>query len=186
MGLGGSSALAVAILRAVDHAYDLNLSDGRINELAFECEKTAHGTPSGIDNTVATYGTPLLYQRNQDQDQQQAKFKTINLGQSLELVIGITGKESLTADTVARVRASWQQYPDRYDSIFDQIGQLTELGHDALQEGRLAELGELMNLCHGYLNALQLSLRSWKNSCILLASMGPLAPSLLAAAAAAP
>ena len=157
MGLGGSSALAVAILRAVDHAYDLNLSDGRINELAFECEKTAHGTPSGIDNTVATYGTPLLYQRNQDQDQQQAKFKTINLGQSLELVIGITGKESLTADTVARVRASWQQYPDRYDSIFDQIGQLTELGHDALQEGRLAELGELMNLCHGYLNALQLS-----------------------------
>ena len=38
MGLGGSSALAVAILRAVDHAYALNLSDGHINELAFECE----------------------------------------------------------------------------------------------------------------------------------------------------
>ena len=44
MGLGGSSALAVAILRAVDHAYDLNLSDGRINELAFGAKKplTAH------------------------------------------------------------------------------------------------------------------------------------------------
>ena len=46
MGLGGSSALAVAILRAVDHAFDLKLTDGRINDLAFECEKTAHGTPS--------------------------------------------------------------------------------------------------------------------------------------------
>ena len=69
----------------------------------------------------------------------------------------MTGKESLTADTVARVRGSWAQYPDRYEAIFDQIGQLTQLGHDALQEGRLAELGELMNLCHGYLNALQLS-----------------------------
>lgn len=157
MGLGGSSALAVAILRAVDDAYGLKLSDGRINELAFECEKTAHGTPSGIDNTVATYGAPLLYQRQQDAAQGQARFTNIDLGQPLEMVIGVTGKESLTADTVARVRASWQQYPDRYESLFDQIGQLTKLGHDALQEGRLAELGELMNLSHGYLNALQLS-----------------------------
>ena len=157
MGLGGSSALAVAILRAVDHAFDLTLTDGRINELAFECEKTAHGTPSGIDNTVATYGTPLLYERQQEQAQQQATFTNVDLGQPLELLIGITGKESLTADTVARVRASWQQYPERYESLFDQIGQLTTLGHAAVQQGRLAELGELMNLCHGYLNALQLS-----------------------------
>jgi hydroxymethylglutaryl-CoA reductase len=157
MGLGGSSALAVAILRAADEAYGLQLSDGRINELAFECEKTAHGTPSGIDNTVATYGAPLLYQRQQNEAQQQARFTNVTLGQPLEMVIGVTGKESLTADTVARVRASWQQYPDRYESLFDQIGQLTSIGHDALQEGRLAELGELMNLCHGYLNALQLS-----------------------------
>ena len=157
MGLGGSSALAVAILRAADEAYGLQLSDGRINELAFECEKTAHGTPSGIDNTVATYGAPLLYQRQQDEAQQQARFTNITLGQPLEMVIGVTGKESLTADTVARVRASWQQYPDRYESLFDQIGQLTNVGQGALQEGRLDELGELMNLCHGYLNALQLS-----------------------------
>jgi hydroxymethylglutaryl-CoA reductase len=106
---------------------------------------------------VATYGAPLLYQRQQDAAQGQARFTNINLGQPLEMVIGVTGKESLTADTVARVRASWQQYPDRYESLFDQIGQLTKLGHDAVQEGRLAELGELMNLCHGYLNALQLS-----------------------------
>ena len=157
MGLGGSSALAVSILRAADEAYGLQLSDGRINELAFECEKTAHGTPSGIDNTVATYGAPLLYQRQQDEAQQQARFTNITLGQPLEIVIGVTGKESLTADTVARVRASWQQYPDRYESLFDQIGQLTSVGQSALQEGRLDELGELMNLCHGYLNALQLS-----------------------------
>ena len=32
MGLGGSSALAVAIIRAIDHAYKLDLKDGRINE----------------------------------------------------------------------------------------------------------------------------------------------------------
>ena len=68
MGLGGSSALAVAIIRSLDQTYDLKLSSDRINRLAYECEKAAHGTPSGIDNTIATYGTPLLYQRNATQD----------------------------------------------------------------------------------------------------------------------
>ena len=153
MGLGGSSALAVAIIRAIDHAYKLGLHDGRINELAFECEKAAHGTPSGVDNTVATYGSPLYYQRRDEQP----LFSTVKLGQPLELVIGMTGKESLTADTVARVRASWQQYPERYETIFDQIGHLTLSASDAVKSGQLNELGELMNLCHGYLNALQLS-----------------------------
>ena len=153
MGLGGSSALAVAILRAVDHAYTLNLSDEKINELAFECEKAAHGTPSGVDNTVATYSTPLIYKRVENAP----TFETISLAQPLELVVGITGKESLTADAVARVRHAWQQYPERYEGVFDQIQGVTEAGHEALRTGNLAEIGELMNLCHGYLNALQLS-----------------------------
>lgn len=153
MGLGGSSALAVAIIRAINHTYKLGLKDGRINELAFECEKAAHGTPSGVDNTVATYGSALYYRRKDDQP----LFSALTLGQPLELVIGMTGKESLTADTVARVRASWQQYPERYETIFDQIGQLTMSAFEAVKTGQLDELGELMNLCHGYLNALQLS-----------------------------
>ena len=67
MGLGGSSALAVAILRALDHSYGLGLDNERINALAFECEKAAHGTPSGVDNTVATYGAPLRYRRDDDE-----------------------------------------------------------------------------------------------------------------------
>ena len=153
MGLGGSSALAVAILRALSQTYSLGLSNERVNALAFECEKAAHGTPSGVDNTVATYGTALRYQRLDDTP----TFKTLSLGQPLELVVGITGKESLTADTVARVRSAWSQHPQRYENIFDQIAQLTEAGSDALSAGRLSELGELMNLCQGYLNALQLS-----------------------------
>lgn len=153
MGLGGSSALAVAILRAVDHSYALNLGNERINELAFECEKAAHGTPSGVDNTVATYGAPLIYKRVDNKP----LFESLILSKPLELIVGLTGKESLTADAVARVRRAWQAYPDRYEAIFDQIAHLTEAGRDALVDGRLEEIGELMNLCHGYLNALQLS-----------------------------
>jgi hydroxymethylglutaryl-CoA reductase len=153
MGLGGSSANAVAILRALDRAYSLGLDDGRINQLAFECEIGAHGTPSGIDNTIATYGTPLVFQREGDQP----RFEEIRLTSDLPLVIGITGNESLTASTVAMVRRAWEANRSRYDGIFDQIAALTRSGVEALKNAHLAELGELMNLCHGYLNALQLS-----------------------------
>ncbi len=153
MGLGGSSALAVAILRAVDHAFTLDLGNETINALAFECEKAAHGTPSGVDNTVATYGTPLIYRRVDETP----KFESLTLSEPLELVVGITGKESLTADAVARVRKAWQQYPDRYEAVFDQVEDVTNAGREALITGNLEEIGELMNLCHGYLNALQLS-----------------------------
>ena len=153
MGLGGSSALAVAILRALDAQFDLGMDNSRINELAYECEKAAHGTPSGVDNTVATYGTPLRYQ----QVDGKPIFRDLRLTEPLQLVVGITGRESLTADTVAQVRNAWTQHPDRYNSIFDQIGSLTEAAEQALEQGKLGDLGDLMNLCHGYLNALQLS-----------------------------
>ena len=161
MGLGGSSALAVAIIRAVDDAYGLKLSSGEINRLAYECEKAAHGTPSGIDNTIATYGTPLLYQRRATEDSAggdaDARFDSIDLAERVPMVIGITGRESLTANTVARVRHAWETHQSRYDGIFDQIAVLTFAAVDALKDGHFRELGELMNLCHGYLNALQLS-----------------------------
>ncbi len=161
MGLGGSSALAVAIIRAIDEAFGLSLGNERINRLAYECEKAAHGTPSGIDNTIATYGTPLLYQRQDTQDSEgggaNATFDSISPAEPVPLVIGITGRESLTANTVARVRHAWETHQARYDGIFDQIAALTRAGVDALRDGHFQELGELMNLCHGYLNALQLS-----------------------------
>ncbi len=160
MGLGGSSALAVAIIRAVDQAFDLKLSNGQINDLAFECEKVAHGTPSGIDNTIATYGVPLLFQRQNAENpegESRATFEELRLREPVPLVIGMTGNESLTAKTVARVRDAWKNHQVRYEAIFDQIAALTRAGVDALRNGQFQELGELMNLCHGYLNALQLS-----------------------------
>ena len=61
MGLGGSAAMAVAIVRALDKHFRLGLSDEEVNRLAFEYETVAHGTPSGLDNTLACYGQPLIF-----------------------------------------------------------------------------------------------------------------------------
>ncbi len=152
MGLGSSAALAVAVIRALSHAFALRLADERVNELAFKCETAAHGTPSGIDNTVATYGSALRYQSAGT-----PQFQELHMPQPLPLVVGMTGKESLTAQTVAQVRAAWERHPERYEGIFDQIADLTNAGVDAIASAHFDELGQLMNLCQGYLNALQLS-----------------------------
>ena len=61
MGLGSSAAIAVAIIRGFDLAFELGIDDDRVNAIAFECEKLAHGTPSGVDNTIATYARPMLF-----------------------------------------------------------------------------------------------------------------------------
>ncbi len=152
MGLGGSSALAVALIRALDLHFRLHLDNEHINALAYECEKAAHGTPSGVDNTIATYGRTLLFQKEQG-----PVFTELAAKSPLNLVIGISGRESLTADMVTRVRNARERQPRHYETLFDQIDQLTLAGSEALSAGRLEDLGEMMNLCHGLLNALQLS-----------------------------
>ena len=72
-------------------------------------------------------------------------------------MLGISGKESLIANMVAQVHNAWERQSEIYEGIFDAIESVTRAGIDAFRDGAFNELGELMNLCHGYLNALQVS-----------------------------
>ncbi len=152
MGLGGSAAMAVAIVRALDKHFKLGLSDDEVNKLAFESEKVAHGSPSGLDNTLACYGKPLVYRPGDP-----PLVEPLNIVTPIPAVIGMTGYEGLTAKTVGRVREAWRQDRKLYERIFDQIDALTLRGVQAIQDNDLGSLGELMNICHGMLNALQVS-----------------------------
>ena len=155
VGLGGSAAIAVAVIKALSEHFDLQLSLEKINALAYECEIAAHGSPSGVDNTLATYGKPILFQR--DPETKEASFEELRVGAPMHVMIGMSGKESLTAMMVAKVREGRGHNTTEYDLVFDAIGQLTTSGVEAFQEGNLEKLGALMNLCQGYLNGLQLS-----------------------------
>ncbi len=63
MGLGGSAALAVALIRALSTCFNLNLDDKRIADLSFKSENIMHGTASGLDNTLATYGSFIKFKK---------------------------------------------------------------------------------------------------------------------------
>jgi hydroxymethylglutaryl-CoA reductase len=152
MGLGGSAAMAVAIVRALDKHFKLGLTDEEVNKLAFESEKVAHGSPSGLDNTLACYGRALVFRAGDP-----PLVEPLNIREPIPAVIGMTGYEGLTAKTVGRVREAWLEDKKLYERIFDQIDALTLRGVQAIQDNDLPTLGELMNICHGMLNALQVS-----------------------------
>jgi len=155
MGLGGSAALAVAIIRALSEHFKLGLSDEEVNKLAYESEKIVHGTPSGIDNTMATYGKFILYQKDTP-----PKLQEIKVPKPLPLVIGMSGVEGLTLKMVRQVRQGWEKNRALYDQIFNQINDLTLQAVEAIQTYDLEKLGYLMNINQGLLNAIQVS--SWE------------------------
>ena len=154
MGLGGSAALAVAIIRALDDHFRLHLTEEEVYQLSYESEKIAHGNPSGIDNTLATYGEFILFRRGEP-----PYMKPLNVEKPIQIVIGLTGVESLTAKMVAKVRAAWNNNTTHYEKIFNQIDDLAKESVGAIENHDLAQLGELMNINQGLLNALQVSSR---------------------------
>ena len=152
MGLGSSAAVAVAIVRAFDLTLELDLDDARVNEIAFLCERHAHGTPSGIDNTIATYARPMVF-RNAGSIQ----TRYLKLPDCLPMVVASSGHPGLTLPQLAAVRARRERCPRAYDAIFNEMDAISLAGADALERGDYAELGALMNVCHGLLNAIEVS-----------------------------
>lgn len=152
MGLGSSAALSVAITRAFGRYLGLELDDERVNAIAFECEKLAHGTPSGIDNTLATYAQATLF-RNQDEFETQP----LALAEAPPLLIVISHDMGFTREQVEGVRIRYEQNSLQYDALFDQIDEISRQGAALLLAREYEELGALMNICHGILNAIQVS-----------------------------
>jgi mevalonate kinase len=137
-GLGSGAAVSVSLIRALSAFLGSPLPDDQVNKLAYEIEKVHHGTPSGIDNTVITYNQPIYFQR-----QQPIEFLTFR--KPVHLVIGDSGIASKTSITVGRVRQGWQENPEAYEKMFEEIGEITRQARQALERGDLSLAGRLMD-----------------------------------------
>ncbi len=152
MGLGSSAAISVAVVRAFDQVLGLGLDDNRVNEIAFECEKHAHGTPSGVDNTLATFARPMLF-RNPGSLQ----VSEIEPVAKVPLLVAWGAESGDTFEQVSGVRARRGHEPQAFDALFDEIDRLGVQGAEAYRDGNLDRLGRLMNVCQGLLNAIGVS-----------------------------
>jgi mevalonate kinase len=78
-GLGSSAAYSVSLAQGFWHLLKCGFASTfpvmhkpshadlvLINHWAFECERMMHGNPSGVDNTVSTFGGALAFRRGMD------------------------------------------------------------------------------------------------------------------------
>lgn len=149
-GVGASAASCVAIARAISDQFNLSLSDTRINEIAYEGERAYHGTPSGVDNTAATYGGLLWFVRGKP-------IEKISIKRPVEIVMANTGIVANTEKAVAGVRERKQKNPEKYAKIFKEAEELAYMARKALSDHDLRVVGELMDKNHKQLQSIGVS-----------------------------
>jgi mevalonate kinase len=154
-GIGASAASSVAIARAISEELRMDLSDEEINEAAYEAEKAYAGNPSGIDNTAATYGGMIWFQKNLGRGGN--IIERLNIREPVEIVIGNTGIVANTKAMVVGVAKRKVNYPEEYSAFFKQAEDLVFKARKALEEFDLKKVGELMNEDHRLLQEIEVS-----------------------------
>ena len=149
-GLGSGAAVSIAVLRALNIHFSTNLDQEAVNNLAYEIEKIHHGTPSGIDNSVIAFGKPVYFIKGR-------QIETLKPAVPLEFLIGDTGINAPTSQSVGDVRVLAQNHPDMIQPLIEQIGQVTRDAKTCIENGSIEKLGKLMDTNHQLLQNLTVS-----------------------------
>ena len=150
VGLGSSGASAVATVAAVGKLLGTNLTKKLIVNLSTEAEKYVHVNPSGVDQSISTYGGIISYEKEKN-------ISRLKMKSSIPVVIGNTGTSRNTGRLVDGVRFKVEKFPDLIKPLIGVSGKLTIKAADALRHGNLEELGLLMDINHGLLSAIGVS-----------------------------
>ncbi|MEA2054188.1 MAG: mevalonate kinase [Candidatus Thermoplasmatota archaeon] len=148
-GVGASAASCTAMARAIADEFGLDYTDGEINDVAYEGEKGYHGTPSGIDNTAATFGGLVWFQSG--------KMERLQMVKPVEIVMGNTGVVANTKKAVAGVRERKEKYKEKYDKIFEAANAMVHKARDALVRSDWNMVGKYMDKNHEMLQNIEVS-----------------------------
>jgi len=85
------------------------------------------------------------------------EIEKVKLQAPLPSVVGYTEREAKTSDLLGRVRALRDAAPKAVDLVVEAIGGVVEDGKAALGKADLEQMGRLMNINHGLLEALGVS-----------------------------
>ncbi len=152
-GVGASAAICVSFTRACNKEFKLGMDILDINHVAWEGEFGYHGLPSGLDNTVSTFGGVIKYSINKGVKQ----FERISLDKPVEIVLANSGITANTASLKGFLEDQEKKDPflftKRLKTIKSQVDSLAEM----LSQGNLIETGRIMNENHKILIEMGLS-----------------------------
>lgn len=136
--LGSSSAAFSSTALAVLKFLGQKPSKKEISGFAYLGDVIAHGgTPSGIDNTVVTYGGYITYRKSEG-------IKPLNIDFKIPLLIVNSGKKAETAKTVSYIREQREKNPDFVNPVMDALDNITKKALNTLKNHDLKNLGKLM------------------------------------------
>ncbi len=150
-GMGSSAAVAVATVAAVAASLGFKLDREDISMLAYRAEKIVHGKPSGIDNTISTYGGAIAYRKSEGFLQLEADFSPVML------VLADSGIPRNTGIMVAKVQELRKKYQKIMDPLYYAAGRLAVEAAKMMERGDFEAVGELMMINHGLLSAIGVS-----------------------------
>lgn len=123
-GMGSSAAYAVATSAVKLFLRDRKLDLNKINDTAYRVEKKRHGNPSGVDNTISTYGGLLWFRK---ESERLKLFSSIKARRALPKIYLVdTGRPlESTKEMVAKVKRLYKKDPLATEIIFRKIERVT-------------------------------------------------------------
>lgn len=169
-GLGSSSAVGVAVARALDGTASSAIIERRV----MEWERVFHGNPSGVDAAVASRGGCIYFRRG-------GPVESVQVNGVLHLCVGQSGTASSTKTMVESVAKRMVQNPELVEKSWLGIRSLVDNARLALEAGDFRALGKLLDLNQMILSGLFLSSPELETLCGVARRAGALGAKLTGA-----
>lgn len=149
-GLGSSSAVTVALIKALCNFYKIDISKREVFDLGYKVILNVQGVGSGFDIASSVYGGTIYYIKG-------GQIIESLLVKKLSLIVGYSGVKADTSKIVKSLKPDF--------NIFDKIGKIVEEAKISLVNSDWKKTGELMNQNHKLLQELGVSTEKLDKMC---------------------
>lgn len=146
VGLGSSAAVTAAVVKALSVYQKENLPRRQLFDRALAVIHGVQGRGSGTDLAASVYGGLIGYTVKPQQ------ISALNGLPPISLFYA--GYKTKTPDVLARVAEQTKAFPGLYTSLYQLMNDTTIKAEDAIQQQNWVELGLLMNIYQGLMDAL--------------------------------
>lgn len=149
-GMGSSAAVATALVRALFHTFETDLSDELLYQFVSISENIAHGNPSGLDAKVVSSTDSIFYVKNKNAD-----FFKLDLPGYL--VVADTGQKGATGEAVTDVGRLVADRKTGAKQLVSGLGDLANQARRFIETKDLERLGEILDQAQNNLRQLTVS-----------------------------